>query len=221
MAKTKAELESHCARYHQLAGQMRESHQAGDISKAVELAASAWPFIDGMMQYERRFAEREDHARIECIDYVLRYAPLMFKQTLLDDLSQLLKSQRRIDKNSSADLAGELESARVRMSDAHHLWSHLESEVEGRQDELRRLLGGDQDNWRWMAETWEQMGLISRRSEGGSYRLRFVTRMTDLMRAKCPACGVTGKAAKEKLLDERSCPKCRTKVHFVILANPE
>jgi hypothetical protein len=104
------------------------------------------------------------------------------------------------------------------MWDAHRLWNHIEQHPNSRQDELRRTLHGDQDQWRALAETWERMGLLSRLSEGGSYQLSFCTRMDEPASAKCPSCAAIGKAPKSKLLHELACPKCHSHVLFVLLA---
>ena len=148
---------------------------------------------------------------------VLRYAPLIFDSDSLDQLASLLKSQRRIDKNSAVDIASDLEASVSTMWDAHRLWSHLECEHEVRQDELRRKFGGDQDKWRWIAETWERMGLLCRVPEGGSYRLSLVSRLETRVRGKCASCGVTGQADKFHLFQEIQCPKCKASGFWVIM----
>ena len=104
------------------------------------------------------------------------------------------------------------------MWDAYRLWEHLEKRPDARQDELRQDLGGDQNRWRRMSETWEEMGVVRRTPEGRSYRLTLVTRMDQTVFGKCPSCGVIGKTSKTKLMDDVTCPKCQTVGKFVILA---
>jgi hypothetical protein len=216
----KAELEQHHTQYYAVLSETRETLQGGDYKKAVDLAVSSWEHIDGMMQYERKYNGR-DSVEVEAIDTVLRFAPLLFDFECLNKLDVLLKGQRRIEKNTSADLTNLRAKARELMWEAHRLWNHLEQHPNSRQDELRRSLSGDQDRWRSMAETWEKMGLLSRTPEGGSYRLSLSTRMDEPILAKCPSCAALGKAPKSKFLDDVTCPKCHVNVSFVFFAGDQ
>lgn len=217
MAKRKADLESDCILHSELMTQVRQARKEGDFLKAVEMSVSAWEYVDGMMQYERRYGGKTEYKSIDSIDFVLRFAPLIFEFKSLEQLAVLLKSQRRIDKNTCTDLAEQLDAAKSLMWDAHRMWRHLELHDQARQDELRSHLGGDQDRWRWIAGTWEEMGLIKRTPCGGSYQLAFSSRLEEKVRGKCPSCGATGSGVKTRLLEEITCPKCKTNVHFVFL----
>ena len=100
----------------------------------------------------------------------------------------------------------------------HSLWDHLERHPEARQDELRTVLGGDQETWRAVAERWEKMGLLRRTPEGGSYRLALITRMGQVVPGKCPTCGEVVEAPKSMFLEETTCPECTQSVQFTILS---
>ncbi len=217
---TKAELEQQKTFYYAVLRKAQVAEAAGRLREAVELAVSSWPYVDGMMQFERKYEEREFRS-IGTIDVVLKLAPLLLHSPSLDDLAVLLKSQKRIDKNASDDLAARLEESRQRMWSAHQLWSHLEQHPGARQDELSKSLGGDQDAWRALAETWERMGVIARTPEGGSFRLLLRTRMHTLARAKCPSCGLVAKASKSRLLEPQSCPKCQKTSELVLLPDEQ
>jgi hypothetical protein len=218
MAKKKAELEFDCTRYSELMAEVRQARKECDFPRAVQLAMSAWDHVDGMMQYERRYGGQAEFKSIDSIDFVLRFAPLLFDFEILQKLEVLLKSQRRLDKNTTADLPQSLDKAKAEMWEAHRLWGLLEANVEVRQDQLRATLGGDQNRWRWIAETWQEMGVLQRKPSGESYVITLTTRMDDKVRGKCPACGATGTGAKYRLLDEITCPKCRAQVNFVLLS---
>jgi DNA-binding IclR family transcriptional regulator len=101
----------------------------------------------------------------------------------------------------------------------HRLWAYLEKHGEVRQDQLRQLLGGDQDHWRWLSESWEHMGLVSRTPEGGSYRVRLSTRMGQVVPAKCPSCGKVSEAPKAMFLEKMTCLDCNKRVLFVLLSS--
>ncbi len=213
---TKAEMEAHRAEYHALASRARSAKQAGLYREAVDLAVSSWDHIDGMMRYERTYNDHEVNG-LETIKIVLRHAPLLFDFESLDKLEGLLKTQRRIVKNTSDDLAESLAKARALMWEAHRLWSHLERRGECEQDGLHLALGGTPNDWGAITEIWERMALVRRVPDGGSFRVALATRMDALTSAKCPSCGVAVKGLKVKLLDKVTCPKCRTKVLFVLL----
>lgn len=214
---TKAEMERHQADHDATLDEARFALQSRSWHKAIAFAVSSWQYLDGMMQYERKYEGRE-FTRLESIDIVLRLAPLLFDLSSLDKLASLLKSQRRIDKNASADLAADLSKARSLVWQAHKLWNHLQQHPGFRQDELRTTLGDDQERWRRLSEAWEEMGIIRRAPERGSYRLTFATRLDMRVLGKCPSCGALCKARKVKLLNEAKCPKCGTETRFVILA---
>jgi len=217
MGKKKAELEDDATSYYSKVEEMRRAHDRRDYHGALGFAAAAWEYVDGMMQFERRFEDKSERKSLDCVDYVLRYAPLLFDVQTLSALSSLLRTQKRVDKNTAADLAANLERAYLLMNEAHQLWDHLERNVQVDQDKLRGSLGGDQDRWRWLAEKWHSMGIIQRAPSRGSYILSLLTRMESEVRAKCSACGVVAKAAKGRFWEQILCPKCKATVYFIIL----
>jgi hypothetical protein len=216
VAMKKAEIEEHRARYEALMAEARSAERDGLYRRVIELTLSSLGSVDGMMQYERRY-EGAELSSIEAVDLILKYAPLLLDADSLKQVEALLRDSRRVERHTSESLADMLSQARALMWDAHRLWDHLELHPEARQDELRRVLGGDQDQWRSVAEAWEKMGLLRRAPEGGSYRLALCTRMGGIVSAKCPACGSITEAPKAMFLEELTCPKCRTKALFVIL----
>jgi len=92
---TKAEMEAHRAQYYELIAKARAARQDGRYREAVELAMSSWEYVDGMMQYERKYDDKK-FSSIEGIDLVLEYAPILFDAESLDKLEFLLKKQRRL-----------------------------------------------------------------------------------------------------------------------------
>lgn len=215
-------MEWHRDEYRRHMSASCEAERRGLYREAVEEALKSWDYIDGMMQYERKY-ESKGFASVQAIDMILKYAPLLLDCSCLDKLESLLKDCRRIEKNTSQSLGDRLADARRLLRDAHRFWDHLEWHAEERQDDLRRILGGDQDQWRSMAESWEKMGILHRTPEGGSYRLKLRTRMGEVRSAKCPSCGEVAEAPKAMFLEELTCPDCGVKGLFVILttASPE
>jgi hypothetical protein len=220
MAKTKAEMQSDHEAYESLMVRANVWEGQGLYRAAVEAALAAWPHVDGMMQYGKKYGGKE-FASVLAIEMVLKYAPLMLDYRSLDTLEQLLKEYKRIERDTADDMGKKLADARARMWANHQLWGHLMTNPGARQDELRRILGGEQDYWRWVAESWEKMGLLGRTGEGLSYRLALLTRMGQVVSGKCPACGDVEEAPKAMLLETMNCPGCGVAVMFVILSKSD
>ena len=219
MPMTKAEMEAHHRQYQALMSQARTAEESGSYAEAIEKALACSEHIDGMMQYERRFMQREFKS-IGAIEMTAKYAPLLFDKASLAKMENLLKEYRRIEKNTSEQMGDKVAEAREMMREAHRLWNHIEKHPGCRQDELRRLFGGKQEQWRSIAEVWEKMGLIRRTPKDGSYCLAVSTRMDEPVRSKCPACAHVMESTKVKCLGEVACPQCKTSVVFVILSEP-
>src|SRR5205807_1635906 len=121
---TKAEQEHHHQQYHALLVTARQAALGNRLDEAVELAVHSLDHVDGMMQYERKYNGIE-FLQIEAIDVVIRFAPFVLDSAALDKLESLVKSQRRIAKNTGDDLLGKLSNARELMWDVHRFWNHL------------------------------------------------------------------------------------------------
>ncbi len=213
---TKAEMEQHQAAYYALMDQVSTALRAGSYREAVELAVSSFDHVDGMMQFDKKYAGKEATS-IASIDFVLQYASLMFDVESLERLEELLRSQKRIAKNVSVDLGDHVRKARILMWEAHRLWHYLEQHLTVEEDNLRVALRGDSKQWRSIAKSWADMGLVNRLGNSGHHQLSLVTHLDEPVLAKCPSCAAVVKAIKEKVLEERTCPKCRQKRLFVLL----
>ncbi len=212
----KAEMEYHSQQYQELMQQARRAETLGMYQEAVSLALTCWNHTDGMMQYQRKY-EKKEFSSIPAIDIVLKYAPTLFDHEALQTLQNLLQKCKRVERNTSESLGDKLNQARKKMWEAHQLWGHIEMNPGCRQDELNRVLGGNQDRWRETAEMWEKMGLLNRKAERGSYKLDFQTRMDAVIHGKCPACGENVEAPKSMLIERQRCPECQEEIRFVLL----
>ena len=210
----KHELAHQYDQYNGIVRQARELEAQGELLAAIASCKQAWPYADGMMQYGRRYEDQE-YQSLEAIEIVLKHAPLLFDFESLGELCDLLKLFRRIDKNTEEDLSGRLSGAEELMRAAHKLWNCIENAPGICQDQLRKTLGGDQTQWRTIAEAWETMGVLRRDSIAGSYKLRFSTQMDLPSHAKCASCGSMHEAQKSAFLEKQDCPQCHTRTNFV------
>ncbi len=218
MPMKKADMEEHREQYHELMAGANDAQREGLYRKAVDLALASWDHVDGMMQYERKYQDRE-FDNVKGIEVILKYAPLLLDFGSLERLEALLKSCRRIERNTSHSLADKLSEARALLWDAHRMWDHIERHPGTRQDTLRRVIGGDQDRWRSVANAWSNMGLLLRTPEGGSYRLELSTRLGQVVPGKCSACGNVVEAPKAMFLEDLTCPECKATAPFAILSS--
>ena len=219
MPMKKAEMEGHHEEYHRLLKAARSAERDGLYEATLERSVEACDHLDGMLQYERKYGQG-DLDTVAAIDLALRYAPLVFDYEKLDKLEELLSSFKRVERNTSTSMKEKLRDARSALYENHRLWHHIEESEEPRQSQLRQALGGDQDYWRSVAEAWEKMGLLERTSEGGTYRLRLVTRLHEVVSAKCPACGEVAEGPKAMFFEESECPTCEHSVLYVLLSRP-
>ena len=216
----KTDMESHDTGYCSLMATAFEAEKNGQYFEAIKCALAAGPHIDGMMQYAQKYQARTFNA-ISAVEMVLRYAPLLLDAESLLSLGLLVKENRRIERDAYADWENTMSEARTRMWSNHLLWDYLEKHPGARQDELRQVLGGDQDHWRSTAKAWEKMGLIKREKQGEAVELRLATRLEETVLAKCPLCGKVATDAKFSFLAERSCPNCGATALLVILVGGE
>jgi hypothetical protein len=213
---TKGEMEAHKRSYAWHMHEAKRAESTGVYRAAVKSAVSAWEHIDGMMRYENKY-ENRDFDNIDAIDLVLKYAPLLFDFRSLEGLEQLLAKNKRIQKSKANDPAEKLATARGQMWANHRLWQHLEQNPDCRQDELQKVLGGEQAKWRAVVEGWVKIGIVRRFPNGGSCLLTLSTRMGQIVPAKCPSCGKVAEAPKRIFLETMRCPGCRLDVAFVFL----
>ena len=205
---TKTEMEDHKNAYYEHVANAKAALKQRSFHQAIRFAACSWEHIDGMIQYERKYEGRES-LNLEGIDLVLHFAPLLFDAESLDNLESRLKGQKRIAKHADTNFEHSLARARAVMWDAHRLWNQIGLRTEVRQDKLRTEFGGDQDQWRALAEAWQEIGLIVRVPDGGSYRLSLTTNMSEATTARCPTCGAVAKGAEGNVFGEETLSEVR------------
>jgi hypothetical protein len=216
MAFKKTDMEFHRGQYYALVEKARTALDEGLYMEALELAVASWEHIDGMMQYERKY-EGAAFETVEGIEIVLAHAPLLFDFQALSRLELLLKSQRRIDKHASDDLAAKLAEARAVMWEAHQLWNHLMqvSHEPARRDPAEAIDANQR--WKAIVESWEQMEIAWTVTTRNCIRPALRTQMDGLTFGKCPSCAAVVKARKIRLLEAGQCPQCSKSVAFVLL----
>lgn len=213
MARTKAEVEAEHAQYTECVRAAIAALESRDVETALRHAVAAWDFVDGMMQYERRYNKAE-FVSIAAIDIVLDIAPFVFDLASLNRLEALLKSQRAIVRNTTTAFRERLSVARETVRHVALIWERM-ANADGHVaiDEWRRL-HCDRHIWESVTRLWLSVGLI----ESSGDTLRWATRMNGITTAKCSACGVLARGPKDRLLDDAKCPSCGGRVPFVMIS---
>ena len=203
---TKAEMLEAYQRYHALVERAGHAEQDGHFLEATKLAKESWKCIDGMLRLHAKNGE-SGPANFDGIHIVIRYAPLLFDSSSLDELTELLKEQRRIVK-SDGTLTARVSDARRRMEDAHRFWTKLEQ---------CSVSEAGSTEWTGIAVIWERMGLVYRVRVGDWHEVHLVTHLEWPSTAKCPSCGAHVRAHKARLLEEQTCPRCHARGVFVLI----
>jgi hypothetical protein len=212
MAK-KAELERDHKRYMAHRKNMRRAEQDGQYQAALEAAASSLCHIEGMMGYDRKYGKQTQFHSIETIDFLLTYAPLLFDVENLGKVEELIKTRRVIAKNTVVDWTELISSARSALWDAYRLWTLFEEVGFLAKSHLK-----NEPLLRSIANKWRKIGLTVRKTSESIDGDELTTRLLHKVKGKCPSCGATGTGTKERLLKTITCPRCKTEVQFVWLA---
>lgn len=170
---TKAELQEGQNLYYAYLRQAQAAVVAHDWPVALTAAKQALHFVDLMMQFERKYQGKEFET-LEAIDIVLDTAPFLLDHASLEQVRELLKTQKRIDKNASADLMGAVNEACDILSRAHMLWREATTAVDGIApiedcDGMPLRLAV---RWRTLQERWESLGVLCRASNGANSGFR-------------------------------------------------
>ena len=177
---------------------------------AIRLARSAWPHIDGTLQYARRYMA-EPLTGVEAIDVVLRCAPVLLDTRSLTAVTTLLAECKRIEREAGK-YADRLDAATVRLGENHRLWSALHQAGEIADGEQPSAATPEQ--WGRTSEEWAAVGLVTRAA--GTTRL--TTRLGELVTAKCATCGRAVEAPKGMFFEPLPCDGCGTVDYLVIAA---
>lgn len=216
MAMRKEEMAEASEQYAALIDAAGACVGVGLFREALENAVAACDHIDGMLQYARKYEDREFDT-IEALDLILAYAPLLLDYRKLNFVEQKLKECRRIERDTKADVRAQLSAARKLLWDAHRLWSHLEENPGCRDHDLKAAPSAAPNDSAGILAAWRKMGLVRCASEGDTVRFTLTTRMAELVRGKCSRCGECTEAPKAIFLSPLSCPSCSARSWFVIL----
>ncbi len=215
MAKKKAELENEHKQYELRMTTARTAISRGLYRIACRAALDALAYVDGMMQYARKY-EKADFKSVPAIDIVLDYSPYMLDGDSLAILDDTLSAHRRIDKNTTVDIRDRLEKAYAIMWKVHALFDFMEHDEDGLLTKIPRRLGGRKAEWMKIVARMTELGLVVVEPTESGDSIRAATRLSRIVNGKCSMCGTVAEAPMAVFLERTSCPECDSHTNFVI-----
>lgn len=208
MAK-KADLETSFRAAQAQCAEAAHAEAAGDYPRALERAESALPRLREYIAFLRRY-QKVEAPHLPAVDLLLRYAPPLFARRALDAVGDWLVQGTRTERAAYPDLPDRLEVARHRLRLAVRLWPGWPASAPGP--------AADTAEARQLLEFWTRLGAIARRPGTSPPGYEPVTHPERPARGKCPRCGRADEAAWADLLFPRTCPHCRARSEFVLVA---
>lgn len=206
---TKGELEWQCNTFQAIATQAIEAQQNHLYSQAIDYALQSFPFIDGMIQYERRYKKTEQINQ-PTLKLILAFSPVIFRWHSIDQVEVLINTTKRIERNSDIEWRSKIDESRKLLISAQNLWNSIET----LQHDFSTI---DPISRSFILTAWERIGLVSIVKDSKTFQYQFVSALNARYRAKCPECGQICDATKESLLSKLKCPRCMVTSYFVLL----
>lgn len=211
-------MQEHSRLYGHYLSQAKKEIAAGNCYLAIQSCVASFEYINLMMQHEQKQNDRQFET-IETIEIVLNYAPALFDTESLASLAKILKTQKRIDKHATDDLAAKTKTALEIIAVAHKIWNELEN---NNLYDLPQLLVHVDSEYRERIEEivqiWTSLGYVQLRQQANKLFPTIPLPQEVMMKGKCPHCGVVVNGKKYHFWRANNCPKCRTESFFVIVA---
>lgn len=214
MAMKKAEMEAQHKEYSRFVLEARSAVERLEFRESIRLAECSWEFIDGMLQFEKRFLSSEK-VNIHGLTIVFHYSPLLLDFEILERLESFLESTPRVKKNSDKDVIRQLEESRECLAQSHKLWGWLDDRKSIYMDDVKN----SKSSIKKIVAFWVETGIAKWIPKSERQVLKLVTHLQEIIRGKCSFCGVCVQAQKSKLLDTVVCPNCKQRMVFTLLAD--
>jgi hypothetical protein len=179
------------------------------------VCVESFPYIVPAIQFRKKRELTPEVPILLAFTTICRYAPPLFEHAAIESLHEFVKSTRLLAQHEN-DYLSAIEAARNCEEVAHALWNHLEKEPGALQRDLCKQLGTTREYPVKIIELWEELGIIDRQQEDGSYRVHFRTQPDREVVGLCQNCGACGKGRKEVFFGPTTCTECGTKSYFYI-----
>ena len=210
-----AELEAHHDAYVDSERTIRAMVENREFPKALSVCVLSFPHIVPAITFRRKRGLAPEIPDFLALTTISRYAPPLFENAAIESLLEFVSSSRVLAQ-SGKDFLDSIENARKRIQVAHRLWNHLERHPGILQRDISTELGAAQEDVFNIVFLWEELGILDRQSEDGTYRVYFRTRLDSEVAGSCPNCGVCGKGRKALFFRSIACQKCGAEGYYHI-----
>lgn len=208
MAK-KADLEESFRACSARCAEAARAEADGDYPRAVERAAAALPALRAWVVFLRRY-QKVEAPDLPPVELILKYAPPLFAGAALQAVEAWAAEAGRPERALYPDLPARLGEARRRLALAVRVWPAWPAAAPSTSP------AADPAEVTELLDFWVLYGAVVRRGGlGPGYEP--VTHPRRPARGKCGRCGRDDRAAWAELLEDRACPQCGARSHFVIV----
>lgn len=202
-----AELEAHHDAYADSEDTIRAMVDDHRFPAVFSICIESFPHIVPAINFRKKREIAPKTVDLLPVITICKYAPPLFEHAAIEALAEFVSSTRVLALSEKRNMCA-VEAARKREQLAHLLWNHLERQPGALQHDLHTTLGVIQGDAVEIIDFWEELGIIDRHPNRGSYRIYFSTQLESEMEGLCQACGVRGKGRKELFLRPVTCRKC-------------
>lgn len=215
---TNAEKLEHAKFYDHYLLQANTEIAAGNYFLAVQYCVASFEYINLMMQHEQKQNDREFET-IETIEIVLKYAPALFDAESLASLAKILKSQKRIDKHATDDLAAKTSEAIELIQVAYTVWNKLQNNTQHNLAQVLKSVSAESlARIEEVVRIWSHQGYVQLHQLEDEIIPCISNPQEVSVKGKCPSCGVLVNGKKYHFWRANKCPKCHKESVFVIMA---
>ena len=209
--------ELHANSYSECYSHLERAFQEGDYDAAVESAVHSFEHIPQMLTYLGRRLGGEPLPRVETIDFLLRYCPILLHDAGLELLGEFLRSKRAVVKKLPCDILQELQEANTLLREGARIYNSLQVMSPMPCSEVATVIGDHAGKVRDLLAQWEEMGMLWRATQETGEAYMLLGADNHRVKGKCGGCGAVGAGNLYKLLNTIQCPRCKTHSQFSII----
>ena len=210
-----AELEAHHDAYMDSERTICTMVENREFPAVFSICVESFPHIISAISFRKKRSITPETPDLLAFATICRYAPPLFEHAAIESLFAFVKSTRALAQHEN-DYLCSIEGARKREQLAYSLWNHLEEKPGMLHCDIGAKLMAAPEDVEEIVELWEDLGVIVRRPEDGTFRLYFRTRLNAEVEGLCLNCGARGKGRKELFYKPAMCQKCNTEGYYHI-----
>ena len=210
-----SEMEYHHGEYTSLEDKINKMLENREFPAIFSVCVETFPHIVPAIQYRKKREIEPEMPDWLAFKVICKYAPPLFEHSVMESLSEFVKSTRLLTKHENVYLKA-IETAFKHEEITRSLWNHIEKQPNVLQRDICRYFDDNQKSVTSIIELWEKLGLVFHKNESSDLRLNLRTRLDEEVEGVCQNCGVHGKGHKEHFFKSISCQRCGTEGYYHI-----